>query len=821
MINTHKFLKEIFFVLFLWFVWTIPSSGQDTFSFIGDFKSAEPDSQSVTIQAENGAVNITHIDDVGFQIRYSFDKNFEPIHSYATVDSVLKFIQPKIRKRVGRLLINQGGVRITVQKNPVRLSFSTAGDSAFIQESIGVGHKQAQKTHIINKPEEAVYYGLGEKASGLNRTGRSFTLWNSDTPGYIRGQDPLYKSFPFYIRLHKGKAYGIYYDNSYRSEFDFGGKLKEQVGYSTEGGELRFYVLYGPEITEVIKKYTRLTGRSPLPPKWALGYQQSRWSYYPQKQVYRLADEFRSRKIPLDVLYLDIHYMDGYRVFTWNKERFPAPGKMISDLKAMGIKTVPIVDPGVKKDPGYFVYDEGMNQDLFVTMPGGSVYVGDVWPGRTVFPDFSNPATRNWWGRLYQKLLDDGIAGIWTDMIEPAVFGGKTMPDIAEFDNNGRKTSALEMHNLYGLLMAQTTYESLKELQPDDRPFVITRAAFSGVQRYSSVWTGDNSAKWEDVYLTMPMVMGLGLAGVPFAGFDIGGFNGSPNGEMYTRFLQIGIFMPFSRTHSAAGTESQEPWSYGPRYTAINKKLIELRYRLLPQLYTAFYQHTQNGAPIIRPLFLTNQNDPKTYNINDQFFVGDHLMVAPVYKEGRNDRELYLPEGKWYRMFTNKQFEGEQKISASAPLLPVYAEEKNTGERPLTGIPMFVRAGAVLPMQQVQQYVGEKETQQMELNVYAGGSRESQLYEDAGNGFDYKKGAYQLTIFNTNDSGSELTIDVSRKGSYSKAVDKFNFQIHGISAEPKSVTADGKTVKFDFNQDKSQLIFTTSSEISKVNILKK
>lgn len=812
--------KKIFFFVLLCFIWIRSGYGQDTFTFIGDFRTVTPNPESVTVQAENGMVNISFVDEIGFQVRYSFHNNFQPVKSYATVDSSLQYEKLEFSEQKDRLLIRKDRITITVQKNPVRLSFSTDADSAFMQETIGAGYNQSKKIHIIQKPAHAIYYGLGEKASRLNRTGRTFTLWNSDTPGYTLGQDPLYKSFPFYIQLYKSEAYGIYYDNSYKSEFDFGGKLKEQVGYSTEGGELRFYVMYGPQIGEVLKKYTHLTGRSPLPPKWALGYQQSRWSYFPENEFYRIAEGFRSRNIPLDVLYFDIHYMDGYRVFTWDNDRFPDPPRLISDLKKQGIKTVPIVDPGVKKDPGYFVYDEGLNQNLFVTMPDGSPYVGEVWPGRTVFPDFSKPAARRWWGSHHKKLLSDGVAGIWTDMNEPAVFGGKTMPDIAEFNNNGRKTSALEMHNLYGLLMAQTTYESLKELHPDERPFVITRAAFSGVQRYSSVWTGDNSAKWDDVYLTMPMVMGLGLAGVPFAGFDIGGFNGSPDGEMYTRFLQIGIFMPFSRTHTAAGTENQEPWSYGPRYTAINKALIELRYRLLPQLYTAFYQHTQSGVPIIRPLFLNNQDDSNTHNIDDQFLLGDHLLVAPVIERGANSRELYLPKGKWYRVFTDEQFEGEQKIRTKAPLQPVYAEEKNTGARPLMGIPMFARAGAVLPMQQVQQYVGEKEIKKMELHIYAGGNETSRLYEDAGNGFIYKEGIYRLTTFKTHDSPGELSLDISRKGSYSGGVSKFEFEIHGISSEPVALTVNGKSVEFTYNEKEKKVRFTTASEISKVNIKK-
>ncbi|HKJ32158.1 MAG TPA: TIM-barrel domain-containing protein, partial [Balneolales bacterium] len=544
-----------------------------------------------------------------------------------------------------------------------------------------------------------------------------------------------------------------------------------------------------------------------------------RWSYYPAKELYRLKYQFRSRGIPCDVFYLDIDHMRGYRDFTWNKNFFPHPQQMLSKLKKDGIKVVTIIDPGIKKDSTYSVYNEGLQKDLYVKYPDGTNYTGTVWPGKVAFPDFSNPKTREWWGGLIGKWHQEGVAGMWIDMNEPSVFGGKTMPYITVFDKDGRKASEYEMHNLYGMLEAKATYNGLLKQNPNRRPFIVSRAGFSGIQRYSSIWTGDNTARWQDVALTMPMIMGTGLAGEPFAGFDIGGFNGSPTGQMYMRFLQIGILMPFCRTHSAKGTITQEPWDYGHMYTYINKKLIRLRYKLLPVFYTSFYEHTQTGAPIVRPLVWDYQDDPHTYNINDQFMLGDHLMAAPVIKKDMNSRKVYLPQGTWYEFFNNNKYEGGKTIDVNAPIDAVDTYNK-IYSHPFAGLPLFVQAGSVIPMQKVQQYVGQDKITNMNLRVYNGGSRKSKLYEDDGISQDYHKGDYRLTHFQTVSDSKNLNIDVTMNGSYSGAVKTFTWKIYGLTTQPQSVEVNGKKVVAQYDAKSHITTFKTDAKPMKVEISK-
>ena len=511
--------------------------------------------------------------------------------------------------------------------------------------------------------------------------------------------------------------------------------------------------------------------------------------------------------------------MHGYRDFTFNKSFFPHPEQMFAKLKKEGIKIVTIVDPGIKKDSTYWVYNEGLKKNLYVKYPDGSNYVGQVWPGKTVFPDFSDPKTRKWWGDLINQWEDKGISGVWLDMNEPSVFGGKTMPYIAEFDKDGHKASEYEMHNEYGLLEAKATYDGIIKKHPNKRPFMLTRAGFSGTQRYSAMWTGDNVARWQDVALTIPMIIGTGLAGESFDGFDIGGFGGSPTGELYMRFLQIGVLMPFCRTHSSKGTISQEPWDYGHMYTYINKKLIQFRYRMLPYLYTSFYENHKTGAPVVRPLVWNYQDDPHTYNMNDQFMWGDHIMAAPVIKQGMNSRTLYLPKGIWYEFFNNQKYEGGKNIKVYAPIRAVDTYSK-TYKHPYAGLPLFVQAGSVIPMQPVQQYVGQKKITNMTLRIYDGASAKSYLYEDDGKTQEYRKGDFRLTTFNTQSTVQHLNIFISMNGAYKSPVTTFTAKVYGLSGAPEKVESNGKSILSKYDAKTNVVTFTVNAKSQEVSIIK-
>ncbi|HTT69027.1 MAG TPA: TIM-barrel domain-containing protein [Gemmatimonadales bacterium] len=771
---------------------TVARAQDGRYVFLGNYRAMERVKGGVVARAENGAVRIEQVADVGFRIRYSFTGAFDTAASWATLPDSIVLADPAIRETAEALTVRGAVLVATLRKHPLRLSIADTAGHELFSESLGAGHQGGRVTHIVARPSGGHYFGIGEEPFPLDRTGQILTMWNTDA-GYHAGQTtPIYSSIPFYIAVNAGRAYGVFYDDSYKSEFDFGARLRSHVGFTADGGELRFYVFPGPAVESVLAEYTRLTGRTPLPPEWALGFQQSRWGYVPDSELYRITHEFRSRGIPCDVLYLDIDYMDGYRLFTWSPQRFPDPRRMLADLRREGMKVTTIVDVGVKVDSAYDVYRQLLASGDYVTWPDGSPYVGDVWPGKTIFPDFSRQATRTWWGEMDNRLWSAGIAGIWNDMNEPANFFGGTLPDVTLFGKGEHEGSHLEYHNLYGLLEARATYEGWRRLQPDHRPFIVTRAGFSGLQRYTSIWTGDNSADWEHLQLAVGMTLGLGISGVPFAGADIGGFAGSPSAELFSRFLEAATFFPFYRTHNEFSAPAREPWAFGPVHTAANREMIRLRYRLLPQLYTAFYQHGRDGRPVARPLVWEFQGDTAVYGINDEFTFGDHLLVAPVTREGQDTRPVYLPAGRWFRYPFDSVYDGGHAYAVSAPRVDPWARDDSNFVK---SVPLFVQAGAVIPMQAVEQYVGERHMDTLELHVWDGGSGTSELYEDAGEGFAYRQGAFRLSRFQTTADGPTLRLAIAQTGSYAGAASSFEVVVHGLAAAPKSVTVDGRAAQ--------------------------
>ena len=609
------------------------------------------------------------------------------------------------------------------------------------------------------------FYGLGEKASRLDKRRSSFVNWNSDTPGYFEGRDPIYQTIPFYIGLQRGIAYGIFFDNSYRSYFDFGKSSQQRAWFGAEGGELNYYYFYGPSIKKILGRYADLTGHMPLPPLWALGNQQSRWSYYPEAMVEEVVNEYRRRDLPLDVVHLDIDYMHGYRVFTFDKERFPDPKGLSDKLGRQGVKLVTIVDPGVKqpqdKNERYHAYDQGVEKNFFQRRRNGDLFVPRVWPGESVFVDYTMPEARRWWGDLHRAYTDNGIAGIWNDMNEPSDFvdqTGKNQLDVVSYDE-GEKTTHAKNRNTFALLMARATYDGLERLRPDRRPYVITRAAYAGIQRYSTMWTGDTNSTWEALALNIPMFTSLGLSGEPFVGSDVGGFIGRGNGELLVRSYQVSFLAPFCRNHKVIDGYDQEPWRFGKYYEDIIRKYLKLRYTLLPFLYTTLEEAHRTGVPLFRPLMLNYQNDESTYNLDDQFMIGDDLLVAPIMKPDVTRRLVYLPAGSWYDYWTNRKYVGGTMISVEAPL---------------DTVPMFVRAGAIIPTAPPLNYVGEKPVETITLNVYPDdtGTASTTLYEDDGLTPSYKSGNFRRTKIIS--SGAEaLTSPV--EGTYNPGPRKFNF----------------------------------------------
>jgi alpha-glucosidase len=531
-----------------------------------------------------------------------------------------------------------------------------------------------------------------------------------------------------------------------------------------------------------------LTGRVPLPPRWSLGYHQCRWSYYPESRVRFIAQNFRERKIPADVIWLDIHYQDNYKPFTWDAARFPDPAGMIRDLGEQGFKVVTIVDPHPKKEAGYEPYDQGLSGNHFVRRADGSVFEGPVWPsqaaknpGNSVFPDFSRASTREWWGGLYEKFLKMGVAGIWNDMNEPAIFNtpGGTMPLDARHDNEGEPADHRAIHNVYGMQMTRATFDGMTRLRPDERPFVLSRASFAGGQRYAAVWPGDNVSEWMHFQATLPMLMGLGLSGFSFVGSDIGGFAGVPSPELFTRWLQAGVFYPFMRTHTTDGTPDQEPWSYGTRHEAINRRAIELRYELLPTLYNVMREASETGVPAMRPVFMEYPELPTSYGISDAFFFGGDLLVAPVLKEGASSRGVNLPPDDWFDFWTGARVAGNRLLT-----VPVTLES----------LPIFVRAGAFIFRQPVVQHTGEMPGQPLSVWVYPAARSERSLYEDDGHSLQYRQGQFMTRTFSQSRAAGSIEIVVGApQGTYRPAARTLEFVIR-VETPVNSVSVGGASI---------------------------
>ncbi len=678
------------------------------------------------------------------------------------------------------VVIHTGQLVCRVDRSPCRLSFYDAQDRPLSEAADGLGFR-GQGAYLTRRLLEGeALYGLGENTFGFDLRGQGLEMWNTDPETYAPAEDPINLCIPMLVGLHEGRAYGLFFDNPGRARFDLGRSRGDQLRYEADTGELCAYFFGGGTLPAVLERYTQLTGRMPLPPRWMLGYHQSRWSYHPEQEVRELASQFRQRRIPCDVVHLDIHYLDGYRVFTWDRDRFPDPPRLLADLGEQGFRIITIIDPGVKVDPGYHVHDEGLARDTFCKLPDGSLFQGPVWPGECYFPDFTDPQARAWWGDLYQPLLEVGVAGFWNDMNEPAIFGG-TMPHNLPHHYEGRGATHGEIHNVYGLQMARACAEGLRRLQPGERVSLISRSGYAGLQRYALVWTGDNQSTWAQLRLGVGMCLNLGLSGVAFCGPDVGGFSGDCSGELLARWTQVGALMPFFRNHSALGTRKQEPWVFGEPYESICRRWIELRYELLPYIYTAAWQAAQTGLPMMRPLVLAFPQDPRTYRLDDQFLLGDALLAAPVGHLGQTSRPVYLPGGPWYDFWTGEHVSGE--VTADAPL-----------ER----MPLYVRAGTVLPLGPVLQHSDEWPPEVLHLHVYPGDGS-SWLYEDDGHSLAYQSGDFQLSHFRC-ETAADGGLVVRRRveGTFNPGYDRFEVHVHGLEAAPRRVLVDGQVVDVAF-----------------------
>lgn len=652
------------------------------------------------------------------------------------------------------------------------------------------------------------FFGMGDKPTEMNLRGKRFENYGADTYGFKKDQDPIYKNIPFYMGLHHDIGYGIFFDNTFRTIFDFGREQFDVCSFWARGGEMNYYFIYGPELMNVVEQYAWLTGTPEMPPLWSLGYHQCKWSYYPEKQVREIAEEFRSRGIPCDAIYLDIDYMEGFRCFTWNQAGFPKPAKLLGDLAGKGFKTIVIIDPGIKIDPDYWVYQEGVRNGYFCKRADGELMEGDVWPGACNFPDFTDPDVRRWWSGLFEELIRQGVRGIWNDMNEPAVFEIGTFPEDVRHNYDGDSCSHRKAHNVYGMQMARATFEGIRKFLYPNRPFVITRSCYAGAQRFSSVWTGDNIATWEHLWIANMQVQRLCLSGISFAGSDIGGFIGNPDGELYIRWLQMAIFHPFCRTHSAGndpGAMPQEPWSYGHKYEFLTKKYLSLRYSLLPYIYTTFWQHAQYGTPMLRPMILVDQQDAESLYRSDQFMFGDKILVCPVQQPEATSRQVYLPKGRWYDFWDDELRNGGKEYEVNAPL-----------ER----MPLFVREGSVIPNYPKMQFVGEVPITEVTLHIYFTRTvQTSHIYEDAGDYYGYRNGQFCIKKFVVTHRRGIFKIFQTISGNFDPGYGHYKIILHGVPDEINEFEVDGKLHRITKRHTNLHLIkFRTHANFKEISL---
>ncbi len=670
-------------------------------------------------------------------------------------------------------------------------------------------------------PEDEHYFGLGDKTGPLDRRDHAYTMWNTDAYRFQEGTDPIYKDIPFFLTDRAGVSYGLFFDNTWRTFFDFGKAARDEYAFGSDEGPLDYYILYGPKPKQVEQSWAWLTGTTPLPPLWSLGFQQSRYSYETEAELRAVADRLRADRIPADAVYMDIDYQIKNRPFTLDAAKYPDFPAFVNELKQKQLHLVMITDLHIAHAPGegYAPYDSGEAGSHFIKNPDGTEFVGKVWPGPSVFPDFTRASTRAWWGSLYKTFYGEGVSGFWNDMNEPSVFGTptKTAPldvqsRVEEPGFQKRTADEREAHNIFGLLNARATFEGLETLKPNERPFVLTRATYAGGQRYGATWTGDNSSTWNHLRMSTPMLESIGMSGFYMVGDDIGGYAGSPPPDLLTKWLEVGAFNPIDRDHTEKFTNPQEPWGAGPEREAIHRRYIEERYRLLPYLYTTAEEASRTGVPIVRPLFLefpdaTEDRHPLDLDAAAQFMFGPALMIAPSpYPEEPDAYGVTFPPVPWFDYWTGRRV---TRDAPAAQAKAVSAAGVSTGAalgigaletlsiKPANDVlPVFVRGGSVIPEQPLVQSTGEKPLGPLTLRVYPGPDCKGAYYGDDGATLDYKRGAFLRVAYTCEAAPGSLKLRLGkREGSYAPWWSEVEVAVYDWPSAQSKAMLDGKPLQ--------------------------
>ncbi|MBD3167760.1 DUF4968 domain-containing protein [bacterium] len=769
-------------------------------------------------EARNRTVELTVLTENMVRVRYLPPEGTEPTpdRGWTTIplDTYPRRTYP-VHNAGDRWEIATGRMTVEIMKTDARVRIVDNADRV-LSEDLPFTYPADSLLLLKELRPNASLYGLGEKTGRLDKRGGRYEMWNTDVMkdgDFEVDEDPLYQSHPWVISYaEEGGAWGLYLNTTRRTVFDLGSEARDVMSVRTDGGEIDYFFIRGPRIDQVVQSYVQLTGQPFEAPLWSLGFHQSRWSYPSGEEVRRIAQEFRARDIPCDGLWLDIDYMDRYRIFTWDPERFPRHAEMLTGLKTRGFKPVTILDPGVAWSPRsvYSVLEEGLRENHFVTMPDDSLFIGEVWPGKVVYPDFTKEDAREWWANRVMRWQRQGIPGLWIDMNEPVTWSpNEGFPLDSRWDGDGFPTDHRETRNIYGNLMAKATRTGMLRAFPTRRPFILTRAGFSGIQQYAATWTGDVPSTWEHLRGTVPMLLNLGLSGQGFVGSDIGGFTSGDDPELYVRWLQLGSFTPFFRSHAMQGTRASEPWAYGERIEAISRRVIDNRYELLPYWYDLMLHYHKTGEPPMRPLVYDFDfvNDPAVRNLDDQFMVGRDLLVAPVLEHGARTRDVYLPEGIWSDRTSGVRHQGPKTLMVDAPL---------------DRIPVFVREGGLIPSYPVMEFVGETAPREFFLDAWPAEEGTERSYRhtvDDGVHLNAPRAATDFTM-TCSDGRFELSWTTDAQ-EYRPPSEQIVVRVHGLAQSPSAVhfgAGEGIEVVKEGDLQASQRAWRYEQEAGRVDV---
>jgi alpha-glucosidase len=774
-------------------------------------------SNGIEVQAGELCERVVALRDDVLRVTFARDGAFPEDASWAVLTNARRSAVPvTVESSPDQYGFRTGKLVVQIDKGSLQLVVRDQSGAILQQDARPVRFDEDAFRVYKTMPRDEHYFGLGDKTGPLDRRDEAFTLWNTDAYRFQESTDPLYKSIPYFMTFRAGVAVGVLLDNTWRSSFDFGKETSGVYSFGAADGPLDYYIFYGPTPKKVVQAYAWLTGTPPLPPLWAFGFQQSRYGYMTQARVLEVASRLRADSIPADAIYLDIDYQDRNRPFTVNRAAFPDLSGMVAQLHSENLHVVAITDLHIARLPqqSYFPFDSGVAGDHFVKNPDGTVFSGRVWPGPSVFPDFTRQQSRAWWGTLYRDFHNDGVDGFWNDMNEPSIFdtANKTMPEnvIHRIDEPGfklRTATHAEIHDVYGMENSRATFDGLLTLDPNTRPFVLTRATYAGGQRYAATWTGDNSSSWNHLRFTTPMLENLGLSGFAYSGADVGGFAGTPTPELLTKWFEIAAFQPIDRDHTEKGTGDQEPWVGGPEQEAIRRRFIETRYELMPYMYTIAEEASRTGMPMLRPLFL---EFPKAFqdghpidtdtNASGEFLLGGDLLIAPPpYPDETDSYSVEFPSTDWFDFWTGGKIEVPNSSSMSDPDPPVIPGPKvplSIGVTPeLTQLPVYVRAGSILPMAPLTQSTNETPKGALTLRVYAGDGCAGELYQDDGKTYEFQHGMYLRAKFSCQVDSEGLHLKIGpHEGSYPAWWKEIRVEIYGVTPKQSELLVNSKRI---------------------------